>query len=236
MIVRRTDADNLNTVAIPNADGPDARLENHRATAPAEVTVMFDGLVEALVCQIKMAPAVAGCVAWLTHPDVLDALASPEMVSLLVQKEDFLRPDHVEMASVRKKYSRLRASDRLLWGGTMVEYLSTGFDPTLHAVRCVGVRSNTRLSPRMHHKFMTFCRFEDEHDGGYWGRVIHPYAVWTGSFNPTVNGERSRENAVLIESCEVARAYLDEWAQLVALSEPLDWNSQYIEPEFRIGT
>jgi hypothetical protein len=65
---------------------------------------------------------------------------------------------------------------------------------------------------------------------------IIPRGVWTGSFNPTANGTRSRENAVLIEGVSIAAAYLKEWFQVYAISEPLDWESEWSEPQYRIGT
>ncbi|HEY6900413.1 MAG TPA: hypothetical protein VI233_07215, partial [Puia sp.] len=36
---------------------------------------------------------IVGCVAWLTSLPILDALAQCKNVQILVQKEDFLRPD-----------------------------------------------------------------------------------------------------------------------------------------------
>lgn len=60
--------------------------------------------------------------------------------------------------------------------------------------------------------------------------------VWTGSYNFTQNAERSWENAVIIRDPVIADAYLREWAQLYSLSEPLDWKSPYVAPEWRIGT
>lgn len=63
-----------------------------------------------------------------------------------------------------------------------------------------------------------------------------PYAVWTGSFNFSDNGTKSFENAVVIEDVAIAEAYLEEWGQIAALSEPLDWSSEWMAPEWRIGT
>jgi phosphatidylserine/phosphatidylglycerophosphate/cardiolipin synthase-like enzyme len=60
--------------------------------------------------------------------------------------------------------------------------------------------------------------------------------VWTGSFNFTYTGTRSFENAIYIEDPEVSRAYFNEWEQIAALSEPLDWESPYVAPQWRIGS
>jgi hypothetical protein len=61
-------------------------------------------------------------------------------------------------------------------------------------------------------------------------------AVWTGSFNPTQNATRSLENAVFIRDAEIAAAYGREFEQVVLMSEPLDWESPWVCPEWRIGT
>ena len=47
---------------------------------------------------------------------------------------------------------------------------------------------------------------------------------------------KSLENTVIIHSKKVAQAYFNEWAQITALSEPLDWESEWSAPEWRIGT
>ena len=43
--------------------------------------------------------------------------------------------------------------------------------------------------------------------------------------NLTDTVDHSWENAVFIDSPDIARGYLDEWVQLFAMSEPLDWRS-----------
>ena len=68
-----------------------------------------------------------------------------------------------------------------------------------------------------------------------WDSVV-PYKVWTGSFNFTNNAERSFENAVVLEEPSIVQAYFKEFQQIAALSEPLDWESEWVEPEWRIGT
>jgi hypothetical protein len=68
------------------------------------------------------------------------------------------------------------------------------------------------------------------------GMAIEPTAVWTGSFNASGTAARSLENAVVLRDPTIARAYFDEFAHVLALSEPLDWSSEYVAPEWRIGT
>ena len=68
-----------------------------------------------------------------------------------------------------------------------------------------------------------------------WGKYV-PYAVWTGSFNLTETAEKSLENALLIKNPKIVEAYYKEYGQICAMSEPLNWESNWIEPQWRIGT
>jgi hypothetical protein len=88
----------------------------------------------------------------------------------------------------------------------------------------------------MHNKFWIFCDGETVVQDMYRLRKLQPVAVWTGSFNATKTGGRSFENAVIIRDRRVATAYAHEWAQIFALSEPLDWTTPWCEPEYRIGS
>jgi hypothetical protein len=84
----------------------------------------------------------------------------------------------------------------------------------------------------MHHKLAVACKCEvDEAELRFF-----PYSVWTGSFNPTANGSRSRENAVVIDSESAAEFFIEEWAKVFAMSEPLDWAYEWCAPEYRLGT
>src|ERR1700737_4595445 len=55
--------------------------------------VFFRNIEQKVLSYIKEYPIVVGCVAWFTNENILKALAKKEGVSILVQKEDFLRPD-----------------------------------------------------------------------------------------------------------------------------------------------
>jgi hypothetical protein len=123
--------------------------------------------------------------------------------------------------------------------------MGTGGDPTMESVRCLGNHNADRRAamPRAHHKFLVFCNYvkgEVEHlEGGGMsiepGRVI-PRKAWTGSYNLSKNGGRSLENAVLLTDDPCVRADYVEWGQLVGVSESLDWTSEYVHPDLRIGT
>lgn len=260
--------ENLNDAMIENADGPNVPLrEGHGQyqTADERIEVIFDLLPERLCQEILRWPAVVGCVAWLTNEDILTALQHPQQVSIIVNKEDFLRPDsggtwHEQ--KIRVLYRLLPDIDR--YDHFSVVPYNTSGDSTTEAVRCVGVRKpRGEVPPRMHHKFLVFCDWEisiwntydaelaedeyampwrgfygspaDEYDY-QGGRRAVPRAVWTGSFNFSENGRRSLENAVIIRDPDIAAQFYAEWGALVGISEPLDWTSEYVHPEYRIGT
>ena len=90
---------------------------------------------------------VVGCVAWLTDYDILDALAKMDAVSIIVQKEDGLRPDgKTTMKVLRPKYETFPGTERYVYAGLRCK-LSVCGCPWIEAVRCVG-NSNEDASPR----------------------------------------------------------------------------------------
>lgn len=239
--------DDLNKLLIPND-------EQHSAGQPlvdysmkkGNISVFFRDLKERLIENIDKADAVVGCVAWLTDIEIVRALAS-KCSQIVVQKEDFLRPDgNMSNAALREAYSHLSFLDRESAGpllGTM-SYLAGDYLQVIDGVRCVGNHNSEKkpVHPRAHHKFVVFCRIEEVLRKRYLGAdeallpTLRPYAVWTGSFNFSFNAGRSLENAVLIEDETIAAAFQNEWEQLCAISEPLDWESTWVEPSWRIGS
>ena len=234
-------------LSIENADGPSIPLNNTPVSADGcRVTALFGNLEKSLCQIISEADFVIGCVAWLTNKNVLRALSAPrDGVQLVVQKEDWLRPDCTSSSAdswkseLREAYDDLECRiDRHDMTGLLgMPLLSTGCIFDDDAVRCAGNHNSSRSPafPRMHHKFFVFCDVALDQEY-HMPCSITPRAVWTGSFNPTANGTRSRENAVLIESDQLAAAYAREWFQVYAISEPLDWESEWCEPQYRIGT
>lgn len=238
--------ENLNSILIE--DDECGRVQQDHSSVNYQVEVYFKNLEEHLIKRINEADSVFGCVAWLTSEKILQAL-SKKSTSIIVQKEDLWRPDldaernfnwkeklRTQYNSIRTKYCRYDLPG---------PGLSISGDPMIEGVRCVGYYNRERkpASPRMHHKFLVFTkegmpREEDHYDGEDCGRPNPPlpYAVWTGSFNFTYNGTQSFENAVYINDDCIASSYFDEYQQILALSEPLDWESDWCAPEWRIGT
>lgn len=213
-----------------------------------DIVAHFDGLEDALIREIKQADVVFGCVAWLTNTRILTALASKD-VSIVVQKEDFLRPDMSDLAdwksNLRRQYNALKCTfDRVFVPYIAVSGSNVHGDPSINPVRCMGNYNRDKLpaSPRMHHKFVVFAkraqtRLTWSPDGSeYDWTEITPYAVWTGSFNFTQNAIMSLENALVIRDECIVNAYMHEYAHVFALSETLDWEQDWVAPEYRIGT
>lgn len=250
---------NLNNIQPERSDGPIQDNSTRLSTLPGS-HIYFRDLERHLVSHIKAADFVAGCVAWLTSKPILNALSRvPQGVSIVVQKEDFLRPD-VESrggwtATLRKLYDALKEPPtRLEIEG--LDYLSFMSDPSIQPVRCVGIHNSDkgRLVPRMHNKFLVFCHvnkvpvgtvracivndgeceiYDDPDD---MINVITPYAAWTGSYNMSKNATMSLENAVFLQDPSIAGAYYAEWRNILSISEPLDWSTPWSQPEWHYGS
>lgn len=219
-----------------------AGQEDYSATSSCgTVRAIFRDLEAVLIAEIERADYVYGCVAWLTSEPILRALAQKQGVQIVVQKEDFLRPDLEARSSwarsLRAMYDALKNPiDRYGVSGR-THFMSSCRDPSIDAVRCVGNHNLSKQPafPRAHHKFVLFGNLVKE-EGDDYQPYVRPYAVWTGSFNFTKNAGRSFENAVILTDPFIVAAYEHEWSQILALSEPLDWETVWAAPEWRIGT
>jgi phosphatidylserine/phosphatidylglycerophosphate/cardiolipin synthase-like enzyme len=222
----------LNYSLIESDGGKGQRLLDYGCSDEAQVEVVFRNLSARLIAEIDVADYVFGSIAWLTHEGILGAMAKKKGVSIVVQKEDFLRPDGREpSAGLRAQYAALPGTLRYQFDGT-IQRLAYHADPTLEAVRCVGNLNSTKSPshPRAHNKFAVYAK-ATAHKEAPWELT----SVWTGSFNFTNNAARSLENAVLMRSEKIVRAFYDEFQQIVALSEPLDWETPWSAPQWSIG-
>jgi phosphatidylserine/phosphatidylglycerophosphate/cardiolipin synthase-like enzyme len=206
----------------------------------------FTDLEARVVERILEADVIVGCVAWLTNPRILSALAAvPRGVSIIVQKEEFLRPDldvrdrDGWRSDLRTRYEALRTLE--CWPDTlnMATYALVD-ELRIQPVRCVGMlREGSPAQPRMHHKFLVFCKQQSATSTSAAGGTEsaswpEPFAVWTGSFNFTINGCHSLENAVFIKDKRIAKGFYQEWQNVAWLSEPLDWTSRWVNQEWSV--
>ena len=223
------------------------------------VQVVFRNHKEVLIELIARYRIVLGCVAWLTDYDVLDALAQKNVVQIIVQKEDFLRPDSGQLSDtkfhkkLREKYEALPSVYAWHEFGGVFSRLSPTSDMENHqvdAVRCMGNHNRDKKSafPRMHHKFLIFTNGSndliplgsppgDPHT--YYQEAIKvsistDACVWTGSYNITHNATKSLENVVVLHCPKIAEAFYHEWSQIAVLSESLDWDDAWCAPQWMI--
>lgn len=233
--------DNLNKFQLYNDGNYDRNFADNSTTSDSGVTVYFRDLEEKLLLHIKESNAVFGAVAWLTSYSILDALAELDNVSIVVQKEDFLRPDVGASSDFKStlhtKYKALKCNLTRYSFSNILSSVSVSSDPSIDPVRCVGNHNSERKPafPRMHNKFLIFSRVEESTEN-LEIETITPYAVWTGSFNLTKNATMSLENALFITDKKIVNAYFEEYGQIAAMSEELDWISEWVAPEWRIGT
>jgi HKD family nuclease len=238
---------NLNNLSIRNDYNiSDEPLDNFSISSkdPMDsIDVIFKNVEKRLIDEIGKFEKgfIFGCVAWLTSEPILKALSKCDNVQILVQKEDFLRPDigynvgNKWKSDLRNLYDKLKCETNRYDFREPISKLSYASDPTVEPVRCVGNNNSDKVYafPRMHNKFLIFCNIDDQ--GMYF-----PVALWTGSFNLTKNATYSFENALYLtdKSGEnnIITAYLNEHHQIFALSEKLDWENEWSEPEYRIGT
>jgi hypothetical protein len=234
---------NLNELLIPDADGNDQKL-NDFSVQSDNLSIYFRNLEDNLVNHIKSADIILGAVAWLTSYPVLDALAQDNKdVVFVIQKEDFLRPDMGQFKdfkkTLKKKYGKLKNTlTRYDFIDTILPNMSFSSDPSIDPVSCVGNINNAKVAafPRMHNKFLIFAKRNNNSELTYDEKSIIPYAVWTGSYNITKNASMSFENALYITDLKIVNAFYKEFAQIIALSESLDWFKDWVEPQWRIGT
>ncbi|MFG0885956.1 phospholipase D-like domain-containing protein [Vibrio sp. CJQ_6] len=237
---------NLNEYRL---ESKDYQLKDNSTIGDNGVEVYFRNLEDKLIGHINNADSVFGAVAWLTSEPILNALSHKNHVQIIVQKEDFLKPDTDDNnglyynKKLRKKYEGLSCNifrgefmDWLLGVTIMYPNESGEYDDSLEAVRCVGNYNKDKKPafPRMHNKFLIFADVEIFDDCGYPVNIVKPYAVWTGSFNFSHNATNSFENAVYITDQKVVDAYFNEYTQIAAISEPLDWTSDWIAPQWKL--
>ena len=178
---------------------------------------------------------VVGCVAWAGDYDILNALREVPS-SLVINKEDWFRPDangRIEKDVLRNIYDSMNCNltrsevEPILCNLNICDNIDKEY---IEPIRCCGITKSAVAQktgrPNMHHKFLVFCKYDTD---------IEPISLWNGSYNFSLNSRNSIENVMIFESPEMAREYYIEWQYTYALSEPLDWNYKYMQPEYSIG-
>jgi hypothetical protein len=243
-----TRTNDLTTLKIDNTDtekGKSEQRDYSLGPVNADVEIVFRNQQKRLIEFIGRYDCILGAVAWFTDLSVVNSLRDKK-VSIILQKEDFLRPDSTKKQDLLKAYSSVPKTlerSELLGIGSSLSYASG--DTDIQPFRCVGNINSAKAPamPRMHNKFLVGCGYKlntygvdpDEGFDLVYGE-ISPQAVWTGSYNFSYPAQKSFENAIIINNSEVAEAYAKEFSQIFAFSEQLDWHTDWVAPEYRIGT
>lgn len=201
---------------------------SHRS---GNITVHFRGIKEKLLSEIKESEIILGAVAWLTDHDILEEI-SKKPCQILLQKEDFLRPDMEVSLSNGSKLKLKKAYDEISFDYTSMNFsnkiMELSYDDIfdIEPVRCFGYLTDKyrHCSPKMHNKFLIFAEFDID------SKKIKAKKVWSGSANLTVISMHSLENAILIEDEIIATQYLKEYEYIYYLSESLNWDSTWASP------
>lgn len=185
-----------------------------------KVVAHLGELRTACVNFISGSDIIVGSVAWLTDPAIIKVL-SKRFVALTVQKENWWKKTDRRGRNLAKWYASLVGG---LPASAFPEPLASfGGDATLAPIACVGYSGASAFAPLHHHKFLVRCRVTKV------GKLAAD-AVWTGSFNLTKNASEGYENAVEIHDPIIAGAYLNEFALMACMSEPLHWRRATPDP------
>lgn len=197
--------------------------QKQRTTVNDAVTVHLGDIATPLAEFLRQSESVVGCVAWITSSRLMDELVG-KPVQLIVNKEWALRSTDMKPSAVRNRENLARLTGGLYRSDfpAPLSQVPGATNEPMDAVRCVGhsPRGRTPNNPLMHHKFVVRLV-----DGA-------PVAVWTGSFNFSVNAVSSIENAIEIKDPVIAAAYLAEWARVAAVSEPLEFVAGKASPSW----
>jgi hypothetical protein len=192
---------------------------------------------DALLRWLAHFPAVVGCVAWLTNYRILCALAPKTFCSIVMQKEDWLRPDYDGQHPARQNPSLYLGENTLTrYDFSGLSGLSFATSPQLDRFRVLGF-ADPKNRPVMHHKFLVGGRLREPSQRGGEDIVdsFIPQSVWAGSWNMTRGSTRNLDSAIVL-GAGVARVYYQEWLDVIAHSEPLNFQARYSEPEWRVGS
>jgi phosphatidylserine/phosphatidylglycerophosphate/cardiolipin synthase-like enzyme len=216
----------------------DAHPSNFNRT-DGDIHVYFAAIKDALLNFIQSAKYLVGCVAWMTDPDIIDALNRTPGLSIIVNKA---APGGALAGGLLYRLQSNR-SPNLLFAGSRSDlrfYLTSQSRPVdaLDRVRCIGFHApNTSGTPLMHHKFLVACDIRDGWDilstkSNDRYAELAPSAVWTGSYNFTSAAAQDHlENALVIDRPSIAERYLEMWEQLYIRSEPLGTSHGSLTPD-----
>lgn len=230
---------NLNSLSIPG-DGANVPQNNFSA-GNGNIEVYFKNIEEEIIKKIEQYDCVIGCVAWLTNENILKALSKKKECIIIIQEEDFLRPDTSFNGDKLKWAKKMKKLYNALSGGNNEFYTYLGISICCsheNGIRRCGYLNKNKLPafPRMHNKFIICYNYINENFSNLSESIDGE--VITGSYNYTENGNNSLENIVCIKDKTIVEAYSRQFGEISLLSVPLDWNKEWApnKSELRYGT
>ena len=239
---------NLNDVNVEDDSHPTIRKDGRRIRRTKKQTdfscignnkdieVYFKN-IENIICEkIKKHKYIVGCVAWLTNKKILKELSKKnKQVLIIVQDEDFLRPDtyfdgnkEKFKKTILEYYNKIKRTDNYISLGDLG--ISVACCPSCGIRRC-GFINKDKLPafPRMHNKFIVLGndRLITEDEGGYNGLVCEYTEVITGSFNYTENSTNSLENIICVKDKKIVHSYYAQFGEIALISVELDWKGDW---------
>ncbi|XWV24992.1 putative phospholipase D/nuclease [Tupanvirus deep ocean] len=197
----------------------------------------FEKLEEHLIEYIEKATYVIGCVAWLTNPNIIEALENTKGVKIIINKEEYLNSNMQKgqkffYKCLRGKYNEIPdlfntncfcCKKNVINCPNFNKIFSPIFaTDNLEKKICDDNRKNGAILTcgivnnfsKMHHKFLIF--FSDAFD---------PIGLWTGSYNLSKTSNFSLENALYITDKYVINEYIKEFYAIYSFSESYNWKS-----------
>lgn len=227
---------------------------------PGRITTYFGpNLKNALKRTLKRYDLAVGCVLCITNYSILHVLSDDlKGASFVVQKEIFFNLGNksgrgklygktdANGRTPQERYDNWRTDMRDTKYGdiTPISYQDlyrghrdkmrvsmVAADPPTCAIRCAGNVKPKGVSIMdhsvLHHKFVVLGRWDSDDKNL---RQFQPQAVWEGSLNWGVND--NVDNASLHEDPERAARFYEEFLTVLSFSEPTEWTSKTIAPEF----
>ena len=211
-----------------------------------KVVVHFQNIREHLRAYIKEAHYCIGAVAWLSDLDILDDLRNKKGVHIIIQNDtmatrrnrfdrfrEILRakyralpffpwaewekayPSAMPAAMSKNPPSRICEKDtcsiRIAGKRICKSNNSNTNTKTITLQKAGGGVQESEQQAMMHHKFLFYLNERG---------II--YAMSTGSYNFSKNASNSYENLLYISDDRVARAYFDEYLEVLSHSMPLN--------------
>lgn len=227
---------NLNEILVMNEH--EMVKQKDLSIKTEKIEVYFKDIEKIIIEKINKYDIIIGCVAWLTNENILKELGKKKKVLIIVQNEDFLRPDisyDGNETNWKKKIMKLYNKISEINNGYNNINLGSEIYVNLKAGLENGIRKcgyiNTDKSPafpRMHNKFIVCGTYnEDSIEAGDVGIGDNFMEVITGSFNFTENSNNSFENIVCIKKTEIVEAYVKQFGEIACMSMELDWSKDW---------